>query len=196
MMTNRNPSCAGLRLIVGAALLASLSAMAQDTPVLDEARNVAGAVPPKLLQVLNEEIVKNGAASAMSVCNEKAPQMARSASEKSGWAIRRVSLRNRNPKAVPDAWERAALDEFDRRAAAGENVATLEKSGLIEEAGRKEFRYMKALPVQQLCLTCHGASESMAPDVVEKIHTLYPDDKAVGYALGQIRGAITIRKAQ
>ncbi len=196
MMTNRNPSRAGLRLIVGAALLASLSAMAQDTPVLDEARNVAGAVPPKLLQVLNEEIVKNGAASAMSVCNEKAPQMARSASEKSGWAIRRVSLRNRNPKAVPDAWERAALDEFDRRAAAGENVATLEKSGLIEEAGRKEFRYMKALPVQQLCLTCHGASESMAPDVVEKIHTLYPDDKAVGYALGQIRGAITIRKAQ
>ena len=196
MMTNRNPSRSGLRLIVGAALLASVSAMAQDTPVLDEARNVAGAVPPKLLQVLNEEIVKNGAASAMSVCNEKAPQMARSASEKSGWAIRRVSLRNRNPKAVPDAWERAALDEFDRRAAAGENVATLEKSGLIEEAGRKEFRYMKALPVQQLCLTCHGASESMAPDVVEKIHTLYPDDKAVGYALGQIRGAITIRKAQ
>lgn len=196
MMTNRNPSRSGLRLIVGAALLASVSAMAQDTPVLDEARNVAGAVPPKLLQVLNEEIVKNGAASAMSVCNEKAPQMARSASEKSGWAIRRVSLRNRNPKAVPDAWERAALDEFDRRAAAGENVATLEKSGFIEEAGRKEFRYMKALPVQQLCLTCHGASESMAPDVVEKIHTLYPDDKAVGYALGQIRGAITIRKAQ
>ena len=196
MMTNRNPSRSGLRLIVGAALLASVSAVAQDTPVLDEARNVAGAVPPKLLQVLNEEIVKNGAASAMSVCNEKAPQMARSASEKSGWAIRRVSLRNRNPKAVPDAWERAALDEFDRRAAAGENVATLEKSGFIEEAGRKEFRYMKALPVQQLCLTCHGASESMAPDVVEKIHTLYPDDKAVGYALGQIRGAITIRKAQ
>ena len=39
--------------------------------------------------------------------------MAKAASEQSGWTIKRVSLRNRNPKAVPDAWERAALEEFD-----------------------------------------------------------------------------------
>ena len=31
--------------------------------------------------------------------------------------------------------------------------------------------------------------------VAEKIKALYPDDKGVGYELGQIRGAITIRKA-
>jgi mono/diheme cytochrome c family protein len=121
--------------------------------------------------------------------------MAKAASEQSGWAIRRVSLRNRNPKAVPDAWELAALKDFDQRAAAGETPATLEKFGVVDTASGKEYRYMKALPMQQVCLACHGAADAIAPDVAEKIHTLYPADKATGYSLGDIRGAITIRKA-
>jgi hypothetical protein len=185
-----------MRFFIGLGLLASLNALADDAVVLDEARKVASAVPPKLLQVLSAEIAQGGIASAVGVCNENAPQMAKAASEQSGWTIRRVSLRNRNPKAVPDSWERATLEEFDRRAAAGESPATLEKSTLVEEAGHKEFRYMKALPVQQLCLGCHGSSESIPADAAAKIHALYPQDKAVGYALGQIRGAMTIRKLQ
>jgi hypothetical protein len=186
----------GLRVLMGAAMLVSINALAEDTAALEDARQVAGAVPPKLLQVLSDEIASHGPAAAMSVCKEKAPQMAKAASEKTGWAIRRVSLRNRNPKAQTDAWERSVLEEFDRRAAAGEAPATLEKYAMVEEAGHKEFRYMKALPVQPICLACHGASDSLAPEVSERLHTLYPDDKATGYALGQIRGAMTIRKAQ
>lgn len=184
------------RMAVGVAMAVSLSAMADDTTMLEEARSVASAVPPKLLQVLSAEIAQAGVASAVGICNEKAPQMAKAASQQSGWAIRRVSLNNRNPKAVPDAWERAALEEFDRRAAAGESPASLEKSALVEEGGRKEFRYMKALPVQQLCLSCHGTTDKIPVDVANKLHALYPDDKAVGYSLGQIRGAMTIRKPQ
>ncbi len=180
--------------LVGSALWLSLPALAQDDAWLDEARKVAGAVPPKLLEVLTTQIAKDGPASAVAVCNEKAPQMAKAASEQSGWAIRRVSLRNRNPNAVPDGWELAALNDFDQRAAAGEKPATLEKFGVVETATGKEYRYMKALPTQQVCLACHGAAQELAPDVAANIHALYPDDKATGYAVGQIRGAITIRK--
>jgi hypothetical protein len=170
------------------------SAMAEEATWVTDARGVAAVVPPKLLEVLNAEIAKAGPASAVGVCNEKAPQMAKAASEKSGWSIRRVSVRNRNPKAVPDAWELAALEDFDRRTAAGEKPATLEKFEVVEIAGAKEYRYMKALPMQQVCLACHGASENIAPEVAERLKALYPADKAVGYSLGQIRGAITIRK--
>ena len=180
--------------LVGAALWLSVPALAQDDPLLTEARKVAGAVPLKLLEVLNTQIAKGGPASAVAVCNEKAPQMAKTASEQTGWAIRRVSLRNRNPKAVPDAWELAALEDFDRRTAAGEKPATLEKYELVEVAGGKEYRYMKALPTQQVCLACHGASADLAPEVAARVHALYPADKATGYAVGDIRGAITIRK--
>ena len=176
-------------------LFVSLNAMAQDPAWLADARQVASSVPPKLLQVLTDEIAKGGPVSAVAVCREKAPQMAKAASEQSGWTIRRVSLRNRNPKAVPDVWERAVLEDFDRRAASGESPATLEKGELVSDGERKEYRYMKALPVQQICLACHGAPEKLKPEVSAQLQKLYPDDKGVGYSLGQIRGAMTIRRA-
>ena len=53
---------------------------------------------------------------------------------------------------------------------------------------------MKALPTQALCLQCHGAQASLSPAVKEKLSALYPQDKATGYSVGQIRGAMTIRK--
>lgn len=176
-------------------LFTSLQTLADETPMLADARKVASSVPPKLLQVLSEEIARGGPESAIAVCREKAPELAKAASEQTGWTIRRVSLRNRNPKAVPDAWERAALEDFDRRAAAGESPSTLEKGELVSDGARKEYRYMKALPVQQICMGCHGPADKLSPAVSTQLQKHYPDDKGVGYSLGQIRGAMTIRKA-
>ena len=172
----------------------ALPAFAQEGNVLQEVRQTAMSMPPKLLEVLDAEIKKGGHAEAMVVCREKAPAMAKALSEAKGMQIRRVSLKNRNPKAVPDAWERAVLEDFDRRAAAGESPATLEKGEEVSEGGRKSYRYMKALPTQALCLQCHGAQASLSPAVKEKLSALYPQDKATGYSVGQIRGAMTIRK--
>jgi hypothetical protein len=179
--------------LVVSLLLGALPASASD-PLLDDARKVAGALPPKLLAVLSAEMEKGGPEGAISVCRDKAPQLAKAASEESGWAVRRVSLRNRNPKAVPDAWERAALEEFDRRAAAGEAPATIEKGEVVTDGGQKTYRYMKALPTMQLCTSCHGDPAAMRPAVRDRLASLYPQDLAVGYKVGDIRGAITLRK--
>jgi hypothetical protein len=170
-------------------------AFAADTAtLLDEARKVASGIPPKLLNVLDEEIKKGGPEGAISVCREKAPQMAKAASEQTGWAIRRVSLKNRNVKAVPDAWEKAVLEDFDRRTAAGEKPTGLEKGELVAEGDKQIYRYMKALPTQDLCLQCHGTPDRITPAVKAKLQELYPDDKAVGYGAAEIRGAITLKK--
>lgn len=180
------------------AALAAAPALAQSSPPawIDEARRVANSVPPKLLTVLTDEIARGGPESAIGVCRDKAPEMAKAASAETGWQIRRVSLRERNPKAVPDAWERAALEDFDRRAAAGEQPATLEKAELVTIDGRPVQRYMRALPVQQQCIQCHGPTDELKPAVKERLQALYPADRGTGYSLGQIRGAMTIRKAQ
>jgi hypothetical protein len=177
-------------------VLAALPALAQQPGWLDDARKVATSVPPRLLAVLIDEIAKSGPEGAIAVCRDMAPQLAKAASDETGWAVRRVSLRSRNPKAVPDAWERAALEDFDRRAAAGESPATLEKAELVQDNGVSVRRYMRALTTQQLCLQCHGPTDQLKPAVVERLRALYPDDKATGYAVGQIRGAMTIRRPQ
>ena len=183
-------------LLITTALFATTSTFANEALLL-EARNVASMVPPKLLQVLTEEIAKGGPASAIEVCNVKAPQMAKAASEQTGWMVKRVSLQNRNPKAVPDAWERAVLEDFDKRAAAGESPTTLEKGELVSNGDKgKEYRYMRALPVGNICLACHGTADKLSAEVKSKLQSLYPNDKAVGYTLGQLRGAMTIRKPQ
>lgn len=176
------------------ALTAALPVLADDAQLMDEARKVAVSIPPRLLEVLDEEIRKGGPENAIAVCREKAPAMAKAASEKTGWAIRRVSLKNRNPKAVPDAWEKSVLEDFDRRVNAGEKPTGLEKGELVTEGDRQVYRYMKALPTQDLCLQCHGTTDRVSPATQAKLKELYPDDKAVGYQAAEIRGAITLKK--
>jgi len=177
------------------ALLIAALPVAAD-PMLGDARKVASEVPPKLLAVLAAEIEKGGPANAIEVCREQAPKMAQAASQASGWSVRRVSLRNRNPKAVPDAWERATLEEFDRRAGAGEDLKTLEKGAWVGEGADRKYRYMKALPTMPLCLQCHGAEATLSQPVRDKLHALYPVDRATGYGLNQIRGAMTLSRAR
>lgn len=175
--------------------LFAVPALADEAKMLEEARGLPAKMVPKLLEVLTTEIDRGGHAGAIAVCREKAPAMAKGLSEQTGWSIRRVSLKNRNPKAVPDAWEKTVLEDFDRRLAAGENPTMLEKSEVVAVGDKKTFRYMKALPTQDLCLHCHGTPDKLSPEVQAKLKELYPDDKAIGYDLKQIRGAITASKA-
>ena len=181
-------------LTISTALCCASLTQANEAQWLAETRAVALAMPKNLLVVLQEEMAKGGPVGAIAACRERAPQMAKEASAKTGWQIRRVSLNHRNPKAVPDAWERAALEEFDRLAAAGADPAALEKHETVEIDGKPVYRYLKALPVQPLCLSCHGSTTDIPADVQATLKTLYPDDKATGYVAGQIRGAITIQR--
>jgi hypothetical protein len=181
-------------LIVTLCLLAYAGGRADDQALLDEARRIAASVPPRLLTTLQEEISKGGFEGAIRACRDFAPKLAAQASAESGWAIRRVSLRNRNPKAVPDAWERAVLEEFDRRAAVGESLAALEKGEAVGTGAALEYRYLKALPTQELCLACHGPVDRISPAVRTRLAELYPQDRAMGYRVGEIRGALTLRK--
>jgi hypothetical protein len=177
-------------------LLAGLTGAHASDALLEEARKVATSVPPKLMAVLQEEIAKAGPEGAIPVCREQAPQIAGQVAAETGWKVKRVSLKTRNgQRATPDDWERSALEEFERRLAAGEAALRMEKGEVVEAGeGRREFRYVKALPVQKVCLGCHGPADGIKAEVKAKLQELYPHDQATGYGEGQIRGVISIRK--
>jgi hypothetical protein len=181
-------------LVAAATLIAPLAANlahANDDALLTEARKVAATLPPRLLVALQEEISKSGPEGAIPVCKDMAPKMAGEISQQTGWKIRRASLKARNDaRAIPDAWEKAALEDFDKRAATGESLSKLEKG---EKIGN-EYRFVKALPVQGLCLSCHGPTEQISPAVKAALGQHYPNDRATGYSEGQIRGVISVRK--
>ncbi|MCU0806158.1 MAG: DUF3365 domain-containing protein [Burkholderiales bacterium] len=179
-----------------AAMSVAAPAAAQDVAKMtEESRAVAGGFQQKLGGELKQAIAQGGADGAIGVCRNIAPQIAGDLSLKNGWHVSRVSLKTRNTMiGVPDAWEQKVLAEFDARAAKGDDPAKLEFAEVVTEPAGQYFRYMKALPVQTLCLSCHGGAADVPPAVKTKLGTEYPHDRATGYSAGQIRGAITIKR--
>lgn len=170
-----------------------MPATAQDAEQRIEAsRDVAQAFSKELRERLMEAMQAGGPVEAIAVCNVAAPQIAETHSEASGWSVGRTSLKVRNPGNAPDAWERAVLQQFEARRAAGEDPAAIEFAEVVDSDGAKVFRYMKAIPTAEPCLACH--SSNLAPEVAAKLSALYPQDTATGFAVGDLRGAFTIEQ--
>ena len=160
-----------------------------------EAREVAKELITALGGELKQALADSGPAGAITVCRDTAPMLAGSLSRQTGWKVSRVSLKTRNPLiGQPDLWEQQVLRDFDEAAAGGATPVELQFSEIVTEPDGRYFRYMKALPVKPLCLTCHG-TENLIPDSVRaRLAQEYPNDQATGYYAGQIRGAVTIKR--
>lgn len=148
-------------------------------------KQFGGQLKPKLKGAMQS----GGTVEAIKVCAESAPTIAQQVSTESGWTVKRVSLKARNATtATPDQWERETLAWFDAQQAAGVDPQTLVKAEIVEGT----YRFMKAQPVEGLCLSCHG--ETLSPETEGALKEHYPNDVARGYELGQIRGAFSLSK--
>lgn len=177
--------------------LAAAPALADDTAKMaDESRAVAMPFLKQLAAENQKAVAEGGPESAIKVCKEIAPKMAGDISRKQGWKLTRVSLKVRNPLlGTPDAWEQKVLKDFEARAAKGEKPETMEFSEVVQEPAGNAFRYMKAIALQPGCVACHGSAEQIPENVKARLAEDYPHDKATGYAPGQIRGGVSIKRA-
>lgn len=178
----------GVSVLGGATIACSDQSQSQES-LENEANQKIKVFATQLKSALVGAIQTDGLQKAVKVCEEQAPQIAQSLST-NGWTIARTSLKTRNENSQADDWEAATLQNFEQQHAAGADISTLSMSKLNDA----EFRYMKAIPTGQVCLACHGSS--VDPALQTSINALYPNDMAVGYALGDIRGAFTLTKAQ
>lgn len=177
-------------LLFGVVFSQQLMAESSETQRLQqEAVSLVKMFAGTLKPALKEAFQSGGPVHAIEVCSKKAPEIARQLSRESGWQIKRVSLKARNSStAVPDEWEQGILEEFDVRQRDGESVDQL----FYAESRDDRFRFMKAQPVEALCLNCHGAA--LSPGVEQALNKYYPNDKATNYSLGQVRGAFSLSK--
>lgn len=185
-------------LILAMGLIAASVVQAESFSVdIPKLQGEAKQVIMKLASTLGGELKKakeeGGASAAITVCNTKAQDLTSLVSEASTWDISRTSLKLRNSDNAPDDWELAVLEQFDSKAKQGANLKTLGFSQvLVDSEGRKIFRMMKAIPVSDQCLACHGTK--IKPELKERLEVLYPDDKATGFSTGELRGAFTLKK--
>lgn len=169
------------------------TAHAEDTKSMTkESRQAIKALGKELKGTVKKAVKKEGLSGAIGSCQLKAPEIAKTVSTEKNLSVARTSLKLRNPENKPDAWELAVLQKFDERRAAGEDPKKIDYSEVVEHDGKRQFRYMKAIPTGKLCLNCHG--EQLKPEVKATLESSYPEDKALGYKVGELRGAFTVVK--
>lgn len=176
----------GLGLLFG---LLSCSGAAIDTedPRLEESRALIRAFAVKLQAELKQGLSNGGPVAAITICKDRAPQIASELSRQSGAKIGRTSLKYRNPANAPEPWQIKALEDFAEDAKVSGTSSPLE---LFTTDAAGTARYLSIIYVGGVCLACHG--DAIDPDVAVILESEYPHDQALGYALGDIRGAFSV----
>lgn len=157
-----------------------------------EATQVLGS---RLKERLKSALSTGGPVAALEVCHLEAPVLTREVAEAQGMAVGRTALRVRNARNAPDPWERQQLERFERALQDDPGTGDLEVlEKVIRDNGDADpavvWRYMKAIPTGDVCLACHGSN--LAPAVATAIKARYPDDEAIGFRRGELRGAFTV----
>jgi len=145
--------------------------------------------------ILINQIQTNGILQAVSVCSDTAQVLTNNFGVEKGVYIKRVSLKNRNVNNAPDDFEKMILNKFALMQQNNELNGETEYAEIVDEGEFKYLRYVKPILVQAECLNCHGSENEIMPEVKQLISQAYPDDKAVGYKIGDLRGVVSLKKA-
>jgi hypothetical protein len=162
----------------------SSSALAASSRAEEEALARANEAADELGRTLRARLLaamrEGGPEHAVSVCADEAAGLAASVRERTGVHVGRASTKLRNPANAPPPFVAAWLEAQGPRKAA--DVAGYAR---VEEG---VARVVRPIAVEGPCLTCHGARPS--PSVRALLDARYPNDRATGYEVGDLRGAL------
>jgi hypothetical protein len=161
---------------------------ADEVTYLRLGKEITDTVGAKLKGNLVTAMQDGGPVNAMQFCNMEAMTLTEVYSASYNTDVKRVSDKNRNPKNAASQKELAVLDDFKRMLEAGE---PLSPKVVIDMEGKKN--YYAPIFTGGLCLTCHGNPKNMQPKLVFAIDSLYPNDKAKGYAVDELRGIWSVK---
>ncbi len=132
---------------------------------------------------------RGGVEEAARYCNLAAYPLVDSLSKVHEADIRRTSLKVRNPKNKPTEAEQQQLLAFQQLFEAGSPMAPV-----VRPVDANTVAFYAPIQIQPLCLQCHGKmGETLKEADYAVIKELYPEDAAIGYSEGDLRGIWSIR---
>lgn len=151
-------------------------------PTAEEQMRRAKAAAQAAFEGLSGELMtamgEGGPPQAISVCATKANLLTSEVASEHGVRIVRLSDRSRNPA----------------QQARGEDLVALEamrKNPEPQLDRREDGSAVVRLPIvltNPICLKCHGGVDDIDADTAKALDQLYPDDRATGYSLNDLRG--------
>jgi hypothetical protein len=138
----------------------------------------------RLFARLNELLLQGGPVSAIRVCGSEAPAIAKEVGAAHGVEIGRTSFRLRNPANAPRGWAASHV-----QAAAGKKAGEV-KLAVVDLGDR--LGLLRPVGVMPACTRCHGAVDGIDQDVRAALASGYPEDRATGFAPGDLRGFVWV----
>ena len=139
------------------------------------------AVQSALSLRLIEEMKAGGPTCAVTVCRDEAiPLTQKAAGEQRIVALGRTSHLIRNPANAPRDWVKPFVEK-----AAGRKAGDVQ--AVVVNLGSR-VGVLRPIGVATACTTCHGAREKQPESLRRALAEAYPNDKAVGFEEGDLRG--------
>ena len=126
---------------------------------------------------------------ALEFCHDNALKITDSLAKAAGVEIKRTSYRLRNPKNKPTPQEEKVMEIYRKRI-----LKNLKPEPYFHYDNHGYPHVYIPIMVQQKCLICHGDPNKDIPDNINnKLAKLYPNDKAIFFKVGDLRGIWSIK---
>lgn len=156
----------------------------QEKYYLETGNKITSAVFSVLSGELMGAMQADGVQGAMAYCNLQAYPLTDSLSNEFDAHIIRLAERYRNPdNRLQTEMDRKVFEEYDKMDA--DRLPTAER---VKLAGDKSVIFYKPIPLQPQCMACHGPKSAIGEENLAYIRELYPEDKAINFAPGDLRG--------
>jgi hypothetical protein len=159
----------------------------EKTTYIEEGKQIAKTTAATLSARLKQKVKEGGIQGAIGYCNVNAYTLTDSISKVNNVIIRRVSENVRNLANRPDTIESNVIAEYEKQIKAKSAL----KPTVVEVDGKA--RFMAPIVLQPMCLNCHGTPvKHINKNDLANIRELYPDDEAINYKAGDLRGIWSI----
>ncbi len=182
----------GIAALLGTSLLANPYTTPQEEyeSIVKTGNEVASTLIQTLGKNLKQHLKSEGPLGAATFCASQAFPLTDKVSAQYGReiSIKRISLNERNPANAAKGSEKTILEALQKLQDSG---VVLPKY-LVERVDTATAKYYKPLHINKgVCLKCHGDISDNAK-LADFIKSSYPNDKATGYKMGDLRGAIVV----
>ncbi|WP_452221259.1 Tll0287-like domain-containing protein [Lacinutrix salivirga] len=151
--------------------------------ITEQGLEYAFATQAVLGKNLMEAINKKGTLGALSFCSQRAYPLTDSMAVRYNATIKRVSDKPRNPKNQANAKELGYINMFKNATKNNEEIKPI-----VNQLNHKVQVYYP-ITTNAMCLQCHGKPNTQINTLtLNKLKDLYPNDKATGYSINEVRG--------
>ncbi len=155
---------------------------------ISKGKEIAQTTVKKLGSNLMKHMKEGGPQQAIPFCNATANPLTEEMAKKYSVSIKRTSLKIRNEENKPNEAEETILKQYLASISNNEELKPIVSK---DKAGKVHF--YAPIKLEAKCLACHG---TIGKEVTVKtdsiLKALYPNDKATGFKIGDLRGIVNI----